>query len=65
MMRNQVRLLPLIIIRRLLQCFLDGIVEEKIDEDGIEGGIRVLAKDLTPEELDAPDAAACGWREER
>lgn len=59
MMRNQVHLLLLIIIRRLLLFFLDGIVEEKIDEDGIEGRIRVLAEDFTPEELNAPDAAAC------
>ena len=37
--------------------FLHGIVEEEIDEDSIEVRPRVLALNLPPQQLDAPDAA--------
>lgn len=55
MMRNPTPFLLLIIGQRLL---FDGIVKEEINEDGIEGGLGVLAKDFAPEELDAPNATA-------
>lgn len=64
MMWDHIPLLGLIISRRLLQSFLNGVVEEEIDEDGVERGFGVLAEDFAPKELDAPDAAACRWRGE-
>ena len=36
---------------------LHGIVEEEIDQDGIEGRLRVLAPDFAPQKFDAPDTA--------
>lgn len=40
-------------------CFnlLDGVVEEKVDQDGVDFGLGVLSFDLPADELDAPDAA--------
>lgn len=64
MMRDQIGLLPLLIGRNLLLFIFDGIVKEEIDEDGVESGFGVLAKDFAPKELDAPDTAACGWKGE-
>lgn len=60
MMWDQIPLLPLRIGRRLLLFLLDGVVEEEVDEDGVEGGFGVLTKDFAPEELDTPYAATCG-----
>lgn len=60
MMWDQIPLLPLRIGRRLLLFLLDGVVEEEVDEDGVESGFGVLTKDFAPEELDAPYAATCG-----
>lgn len=37
--------------------FLHGIIEEEIDEDGIEVRPRVLPLNLPPQQLHAPDAA--------
>lgn len=38
--------------------FLHGIVEEEIDQDGVEVRFRVLVLNLPPYKLDAPDAAS-------
>ena len=36
---------------------LDGIVEEEIDQDGVEVRRRVLAHNFPPQQLDAPNTA--------
>lgn len=38
--------------------FLHGIVEEEINQDSIEMRLRMLALNLPPQKLDAPDAAS-------
>lgn len=51
MVRDQGRIAPGLVV-------LDGVVEEKIDQDGVDWDGGVLAVDFAAEELDAPDAAA-------
>jgi len=34
------------------------IIQEEVDQDGVARDFRMLASDLSPDELDAPDTAA-------
>lgn len=37
---------------------LTGVVEEEIDQDRVHGGVGVTLDDLSPDQMDAPDAAS-------
>jgi hypothetical protein len=52
MMRNHISLLPLFLLRK--------IVQEEIDENGIDFRVGLELYDFATEELDGPYAAACG-----
>lgn len=36
----------------------DGVIQEKIDEYGVDVPIRMTSQDLAPDQFDAPDATA-------
>ena len=43
--------------------FLHGVVQEEVDQDRVDLHLRVLALDLPPDLLDAPDGGGCSiWR---
>lgn len=39
--------------------FLDLVVEEEVDEDGVDVGAGVVLADFSANEFDAPNAAGC------
>jgi hypothetical protein len=47
---------------RLLALFGE-VVQEKVDEDGVDFGLGGKQQDLAAQELDGPDAAA--WKERK
>ena len=38
---------------------LGGVVEEKVNQDGVNAGVWVGPENLASDEFDAPDAAGC------
>lgn len=39
--------------------FFHGVVQEKVDQNGIDVGFRVFPLDLPPDQLYTPDATCC------
>lgn len=39
--------------------FLDFVVEEEVDEDGVDVGAGMVLADFSADEFDAPNAAGC------
>ena len=39
--------------------FLDCVIQEEVDQDGVDFGFWVVSLNLPPNQLDAPNAAGC------